>query len=173
MSSRRWLRSLSFTLFAAACAAPAKAPETPPVDPAALKDAIQAREKEWSAAYLAGNGAAIAASIQKTERRFSPPVTRGLDAPASRRASRRSSIRSPSPLAKTSPRKSFPPATNSPWRSVTTAGRGRARPASSLAARPVATWCCGGKTPTAPGVCIAISAPTHRRRWPRHRAKKG
>jgi len=51
MFSRRWLRSLSFFLFAAACAAPAKAPETPPpVDSAALKDAIQAREKEWSAA---------------------------------------------------------------------------------------------------------------------------
>jgi uncharacterized protein (TIGR02246 family) len=31
------------------------------VDPAALKEAIQAREKEWSAAFLAGNGAAIAA----------------------------------------------------------------------------------------------------------------
>jgi len=61
MFSRRWLRSLSFFLFAAACAAPAKAPETPPPDPAALKDAIQAREKEWSAAFLAGNSAGIAA----------------------------------------------------------------------------------------------------------------
>ena len=62
MFSRRWLRSLSFFLFAAACAAPAKAPETPPpVDPTALKDAIQAREKEWSAAFLAGNSAGIAA----------------------------------------------------------------------------------------------------------------
>jgi len=61
MLSRRWLRSLTFVLTAAACAAPAKAPDTPAMDPAALKDAIQAREKEWSAAYLAGNGAAIAA----------------------------------------------------------------------------------------------------------------
>ena len=61
MPSRRWLRSLTLVLAVAACAAPAKAPETPPVDPAALKDAIQAREKEWSAAYLAGNGAGIAA----------------------------------------------------------------------------------------------------------------
>jgi uncharacterized protein (TIGR02246 family) len=60
MSSRRWLRSLTFFLVAAGCASQAKAPEAPPVDPAALKDAIQAREKEWSAAYLAGNGAAIA-----------------------------------------------------------------------------------------------------------------
>ena len=60
MSSRRWLRSLTLILVAAGCAMPAKTPEAPPVDPAALKDAIQAREKEWSAAYLAGNGAAIA-----------------------------------------------------------------------------------------------------------------
>ena len=62
MPSRRWLRSLTLLLAAAAaaCTAPAKAPEAPPVDPAALKDAIQAREKEWSAAFLAGNGAAIA-----------------------------------------------------------------------------------------------------------------
>jgi uncharacterized protein (TIGR02246 family) len=47
-------------LFAvAACAAPAKAPEAAPIDPVALKDAIQAREKEWSAAFLAGNGTGI------------------------------------------------------------------------------------------------------------------
>jgi len=59
---------LLFTL--AACQAPA--PEAPPpVDVAALKDAIQAREKEWSAAFLAADPAAIsnlytedAASIQ-------------------------------------------------------------------------------------------------------------
>ncbi len=60
MSSRRWLRSLTILLAAAAaCAAPAKSAEAPPMDPAALKDAIQAREKEWSAAFLAGNGTAI------------------------------------------------------------------------------------------------------------------
>jgi len=46
---------------AAACAAPAKSAEAPPVDGGALKDAIQAREKEWSAAFRAGNGAAIGA----------------------------------------------------------------------------------------------------------------
>ncbi len=63
MFSRRWLLPITFILTAAACApaAPAKTPEAPAVDAAALKDAIQAREKEWSAAYLAGNGAAIAA----------------------------------------------------------------------------------------------------------------
>ena len=62
MHSQRRLRSLVLLLTVAACAAPAptKAPETP-VDPAALKAAIQAREKEWSAAFLAGNGTAVAA----------------------------------------------------------------------------------------------------------------
>ncbi len=59
MPGRRWLRSLTILLTAAACAAPAKTAEAP-IDPAALKDAIQAREKEWSAAFLAGNGTAIA-----------------------------------------------------------------------------------------------------------------
>ena len=59
MPRRRWLRSLTILLTAAACAAPAKTAEAP-IDPAALKDAIQAREKEWSAAFLAGNGTAIA-----------------------------------------------------------------------------------------------------------------
>lgn len=61
LPSRRWLRSLTLLLAAAACAPPAKATETPPVDPVALKDAIQAREKEWSAAFLAGNAAGVAA----------------------------------------------------------------------------------------------------------------
>ena len=59
---------LLFTM--AACQAPA--PEAPPpVDVAALKDAIQALEKQWSAAFLAADAAAIsnlytedAASIQ-------------------------------------------------------------------------------------------------------------
>jgi uncharacterized protein (TIGR02246 family) len=60
MLSQRRLRSLVFLLTLGACAAPAKVAEKP-VDPAALKDAIQAREKEWSAAFLAGNSAAIAA----------------------------------------------------------------------------------------------------------------
>ncbi len=43
-------------------AAAAPATETAPMmDAAALKDAIQAREKEWSAAFLTGDGAAVAA----------------------------------------------------------------------------------------------------------------
>jgi uncharacterized protein (TIGR02246 family) len=49
-------------IFAAGCAA--KEPEQAPprtVDPVALKDSIQAREREWSAAFLAGNSAAVAA----------------------------------------------------------------------------------------------------------------
>jgi len=55
------LLSLALLLIVAACAPPAKAPEAPPVDVAALKDAIQAREKEWSTAYLAGNATGVAA----------------------------------------------------------------------------------------------------------------
>jgi len=43
----------------AACAQPAKAPETP-VDLAALKSSIQEREKEWSAAFLARNASGLA-----------------------------------------------------------------------------------------------------------------
>lgn len=63
MSTRRLLPSLVLLLTLAACTAPPKAPEgpsTPPPDPAALRDAIQAREKEWSAAFLAGNAAGVA-----------------------------------------------------------------------------------------------------------------
>ncbi|HEX9892981.1 MAG TPA: SgcJ/EcaC family oxidoreductase, partial [Gemmatimonadales bacterium] len=40
--------------------APANAPEAS-ADPTALRDAIQAREREWSAAFLAGNAAGVAA----------------------------------------------------------------------------------------------------------------
>ena len=57
-------RSLLLMLMWAACAAPAKSPEaptSPPPDLTALRDAIQAREKEWSAAFLAGNAAGVAA----------------------------------------------------------------------------------------------------------------
>jgi uncharacterized protein (TIGR02246 family) len=60
MLQHRTLRPLVLLLTLAGCAAPAKAPE-PPADPAALRDAIQAREKEWSAAFLAGNAAGVAA----------------------------------------------------------------------------------------------------------------
>lgn len=60
MTHHRILYSLGLMLIAASCAAPAKAPEAV-VDPAALRDAIQAREREWSAAYLAGNAAGVAA----------------------------------------------------------------------------------------------------------------
>jgi len=64
MSDRRSLRSLVLVLTLAACAAPAKKPEgssSPPPDLTALRNAIQAREKEWSAAFRAGNAAAVAA----------------------------------------------------------------------------------------------------------------
>ena len=56
----RSLISLAMLLSVASCTAPPKAPEAA-VDTTALKDAIQAREKEWSAAYLAGNSGAVAA----------------------------------------------------------------------------------------------------------------
>jgi uncharacterized protein (TIGR02246 family) len=42
------------------CAAPAAdVPATPALDAAAMRDTITAREKEWSAAFLAGDAAAI------------------------------------------------------------------------------------------------------------------
>jgi uncharacterized protein (TIGR02246 family) len=59
MTRQRSLRSLMMVLTLAGCAAPAKAPAA--ADPAALRDAIQAREREWSASFLAGNAAGIAA----------------------------------------------------------------------------------------------------------------
>jgi uncharacterized protein (TIGR02246 family) len=64
MTGRRPFRSLVLMLSLAACTAPAKAPEgpsSPPPDPTALRDAIQAREKEWSEAFRAGNAAGVAA----------------------------------------------------------------------------------------------------------------
>lgn len=60
MSRHRLFRSFPLLFALASCAPPAQAPEAPP-DPTALRDAIQAREQEWSAAFLAGNAAAIAA----------------------------------------------------------------------------------------------------------------
>jgi hypothetical protein len=60
MTHHRSLSSLGLLLVVASCAAPAKVPEAT-VDPAALRDAIQGREREWSAAYLAGNASGVAA----------------------------------------------------------------------------------------------------------------
>jgi len=60
MANHRFLCSLGLLLVVASCAAPAKMPEAA-VDPAALRDAIQGREREWSAAYLAGNASGVAA----------------------------------------------------------------------------------------------------------------
>jgi uncharacterized protein (TIGR02246 family) len=54
------LLSLALLLTFAHCAAPGEAPEAS-VDPTALRDTIQAREREWSAAFLAGNAAGVAA----------------------------------------------------------------------------------------------------------------
>ena len=59
MSRHRSLRSLVLVLTFAGCTPPAKAPEAS-ADPTALREAIQAREREWSAAFLAGNAAGVA-----------------------------------------------------------------------------------------------------------------
>jgi uncharacterized protein (TIGR02246 family) len=60
MPRHQSLLSLALLLTFAGCAGPAKAPAAA-ADPTALRDAIQAREREWSAAYLAGNAAGVAA----------------------------------------------------------------------------------------------------------------
>ena len=62
MYTPRRFCSFLVLLALSACAAPDPDPETAaPVDAAAVKDTIQAREREWSAAYLTGDGAAVAA----------------------------------------------------------------------------------------------------------------
>jgi uncharacterized protein (TIGR02246 family) len=61
MHRQRLLPSLLLLLTAAGCAKPAEAPPMPPaIDAAAMKDTIQAREREWSAAFKAGDPAGIA-----------------------------------------------------------------------------------------------------------------
>jgi uncharacterized protein (TIGR02246 family) len=59
MPCHRSLPSLVLLLTFVGCAPPAKTPEAP-VDPTALRETIQNREKEWSAAFLAGNAAGVA-----------------------------------------------------------------------------------------------------------------
>lgn len=59
MSHHRSLVALVLLLPLAGCAAPARAPQAS-ADPAALRDTIQAREREWSAAFLASDAAGIA-----------------------------------------------------------------------------------------------------------------
>jgi uncharacterized protein (TIGR02246 family) len=61
MRTTRFLAALGLVI-SSACAAPAPEPSAAPmVDAAALKDTIQAREREWSAAFLAGDAAAVSA----------------------------------------------------------------------------------------------------------------
>jgi uncharacterized protein (TIGR02246 family) len=74
--------STSLVLFiVVACAAPS--PEAAaPVDVNAVKEAIQSREKEWSAAYLAADAAGVAA-LYTEDAASVPPTgdwTRGRDA---------------------------------------------------------------------------------------------
>jgi uncharacterized protein (TIGR02246 family) len=59
MPHHRSFAHVALLLSVAACAQTAKAPDTP-VDLAALKTSIQAREKEWSAAFLARSATGIA-----------------------------------------------------------------------------------------------------------------
>ncbi len=72
MYTPRRLSSVLVFLALSACAAPSPEP-APPVDLAAVKDAIQAREREWSAAFLTADGAAVAALY--TEDAASIPAT--------------------------------------------------------------------------------------------------
>lgn len=61
MHRQRLLPLVLLVLTVVGCATPGEAPPAaPPVDEAALRDTIQAREREWSAAFIAGDAAAIA-----------------------------------------------------------------------------------------------------------------
>ena len=61
MNRLRLAPALLLVLTYAGCTTPAGEPESPPpLDAAAMRDTIQAREKEWSAAFIAGDAAAIA-----------------------------------------------------------------------------------------------------------------
>ncbi len=59
MTTFRQLRSILLFLTVAGCATPS--PESAPADAETMKTAIQAREREWSAAFLAADAAAVAA----------------------------------------------------------------------------------------------------------------
>jgi uncharacterized protein (TIGR02246 family) len=60
MLHHRSFARVALLLSVAACAQPAEAPPEAPVDVEALKSSIQAREKEWSAAFLARSASGIA-----------------------------------------------------------------------------------------------------------------
>ncbi|MEQ1690667.1 MAG: SgcJ/EcaC family oxidoreductase [Gemmatimonas sp.] len=63
MKTRMHVSLLLCAIAVAGCAKPAEAPAVPAasaaMDAAAMKDTIQAREKQWSAAFQAGDAAAV------------------------------------------------------------------------------------------------------------------
>jgi len=60
MQRQMLVPSLILALTVVSCAKPAETPPpAPPVDAAAMKDSIQAREREWSAAFKAGDAACV------------------------------------------------------------------------------------------------------------------
>ena len=59
MQRQTLIPSLLLALAVVACAKTEEPPPAPPIDAAAMKDSIQAREREWSAAFKAGDAAGI------------------------------------------------------------------------------------------------------------------
>ena len=83
MHRPRLLPSLLVVLTAGGCAKQAETPPAPPpIDAAAIRDTIQAREREWSAAYLAGNAAGVASLYTEDGAQIQPAGDwrRGRDA---------------------------------------------------------------------------------------------
>lgn len=60
MHRQRLLPSILLVLTVVGCTTAGEAPPPPQVDEAAVRDAITAREREWSVAFIAGDAAAIA-----------------------------------------------------------------------------------------------------------------
>lgn len=89
MFRQRPVAPIVLLLVVAACAQPAKEPE-PTVDLAALKDSIQARERVWSATFIARDAAGIAnlytddavqvQSVSSEDRKGREAITKAMQA---------------------------------------------------------------------------------------------